>query len=263
MRLVFRALAALFAAAALAACDAGKPEPMAEARGALVFAAASLTDVMNAIGDQMAAAGKPRPRFSFAGSSALARQIESGAEADVFLSADEAWMDYLENKSLIEPGSRRTLLTNTLVLVAPSGAPFQLELTPGADLAAALNGGKLSLAEPDSVPAGRYAKEALESLGVWSGVQSSVVRAENVRAALRYVETGDAAAGVVYATDALAAGDKVVVVGTFPADSHTPVSYPAALLLGRAGGPGQDFLSFLNSTEAQEVFQAAGFGIVP
>lgn len=263
MRLVFRALAALFAVAALAGCDAGKPEPGTETKGALVFAAASLTDVMNTIGDRMAAAGKPVPRFSFAGSSALARQVESGVEADVFISADEEWMDYLANKSLIEPGSRRTLLTNTLVLAAPSGAPFQLDLKPGMDLAVALKGGKLSLAEPDSVPAGRYAKEALESLGAWSGVQSSVVRADNVRAALRYVETGDAAAGIVYATDALAAGDRVFVVGTFPQDSHTPVSYPAALLVGKAGGPGEEFLNFLNSEEARRVFQAAGFGVVP
>jgi molybdate transport system substrate-binding protein len=261
MKTVRRALSALCAVAMLVACGGGEPAPAAQgARPAVVFAAASLTDVLDEIGDLYAAAGHPEPRFSFAASSALARQVEQGAEADVILSADEDWMNYLAERNLIDPATRETLLTNTLVLVAPAGAPFQLTLEPGMDLAGALKDGRLSLADPASVPAGKYAREALEALGAWSAVETSVVRAENVRAALRFVETGDAAAGIVYGTDAQAAGASVVLVGTFPAGSHTPVSYPAALLAGRGDGPGRAFLDFLRSEQAQEVFQAAGFG---
>lgn len=263
MRHLLKAVAVAWLALALAACDANRPESGAAAaeQGAVVFAAASLTDVLNEIGDQMEAAGKPAPRFSFAGSSALAKQIEQGAVADVFFSADEEWMDYLASKNLIDTATRKSMLTNTLVLAAPSGAPFQLDLAPGMDLAGMLKGGKLALAQPDSVPAGKYAKEALEKLGVWGTVEGSVVRAENVRAALRFVETGDAAAGIVYGTDARAVGGKVVVVGTFPADSHTPVTYPVALLAGKAGGAGQAFLDYLATPAARGVFEAAGFGI--
>jgi len=253
-------LATLWAAVVLAACGPAQTESVGEARGPVVFAAASLTDVLREIGNIYEAAGHPAPRFSFAASSALARQIEQGAEADVFLSADEDWMDYLAERNLIDASTRRTLLTNTLVLAAPARAPFQLDVAPGMDLVGALKGGRLSLADPDSVPAGKYAREALEHLGVWASVEGNIVRAENVRAALRYVETGDAAAGIVYGTDARAAGDKVFVVGTFPEGSHTPITYPGALLTGKGAGPGKDFLDFLGSEQAGKVFAAAGFG---
>ncbi len=253
------------AATLIASCgptEAPKPAETAAPEAAVtVFAAASLTDVLKQIGTQFAAEGHPAPVFNFAASSELARQIEQGAGADVFISADEAWMDYVAGKSLIDPPSRKTLLTNTLVLVAPSDKPITIELTNGANLAAALKGGRLAMGNPDSVPAGKYGKEALEKLGAWAGVEKSVVRAENVRSALRFVETGEAAAGIVYGTDAKAAGAEVAVAGTFPADSHTPITYPAAIVAGKESGGAKAFLDFLSSPKAAETFQSAGFGL--
>jgi len=254
-------LAALAAALVLASCSDPVPQPPPEQVPPIVFAAASLTDVLRTVGDLYAAEGNPQPRFSFAGSSALAKQLEQGAEADIFISADEAWMDYSAERSLIDPASRLTLLTNELVLVAPPGAPITLDLASGMDLAGALKGGKLALADPNSVPAGKYAREALTHLGAWDAVASSVARAENVRSALRFVETGDAAAGIVYATDAAAAASAVQVVGIFPAGSHTPITYPAALLAGKTDGPGAAFLAFLASEPARTAFRVAGFGL--
>ena len=258
-------LAAMGAAAALiASCgpaETSKPSEVAAPEAAVtIFAASSLTDVMKQLGEQYAAEGHPAPVFNFAASSELARQIEQGAGADVFISADEAWMDYLADKTLIDAPSRKTLLTNTLVLIAPSDKPITIELKQGMDVAGALKGGKLSMANPDSVPAGKYGKEALEKLGAWSAVEKSVVRTENVRSALRFVETGEAAAGIVYATDAKAAGAAVAVAGTFPADSHTPITYPAAVMAGK-GGAATGFLDFLSSAKAAGVFEGAGFGL--
>lgn len=266
MMKALRRAAAGMAAAALASCgqaeapkSAGAPKPPEAA--ATVYAAASLTDVLKQIGDLYAAEGHPTPVFSFAASSELARQIEQGAAADVFVSADEAWMNYLAEKNLIDAGTRETLLTNMLVLVTPADKPITIELKDKVDLAAALKGGKLSMANPESVPAGKYGKEALEKLGAWSDVEKSVVRAENVRAALRFVDQGEAAAGIVYATDAKAAGPSVAVAGVFPADSHAPIKYPAAVLAGKGAGPGAGFLTFLKSDKAKDVFTAAGFGL--
>jgi molybdate transport system substrate-binding protein len=256
-------IAVLAAMLAVTACGDAKPTVAREERPVTVFAAASLTDVLEAIGDLYAADGHPVPRFNFAASSALARQMEQGAEADVFISADEDWMDYVADKSLIEPASRTLLLTNELVLVAPASAPFALAMADGMDLVGALKGGKLALADPNSVPAGKYAREALTHFGAWAAVESSVARAENVRAALRFVETGDAAAGIVYATDARAAGDALMAIGVFPPESHTPIVYPAALIAGRADGPGKAFLTFLGSEAAEAVFREAGFGLGP
>jgi molybdate transport system substrate-binding protein len=254
-------IAALAAPLLLASCSDPAPKPAADEASPIVFAAASLTDVLQTVGDLYAAEGHPEPRFSFAGSSALAKQLEQGAEADIFISADEAWMDYAAEKSLIDPATRVTLLTNELVLVAPAGAPIKLDLAKGMDLAGALGGGKLALADPGSVPAGKYAREALAHLGAWDAVASDVARAENVRSALRFVETGDAAAGVVYATDAAAAGGALQVVGVFPPESHTPITYPAALLAEKSDGPGTAFLDFLVSDVARKAFADAGFGL--
>lgn len=263
MKSLFRVAAAFGLAIALASCGESKPAaPAPQAETAVsVFAAASLTDVLHAVGDLYTAAGHPAPQFNFAASSALAKQIEQGGGADVFLSADEAWMDYVAEKTLIDPATRRTLLTNTLVLVAPASAPFSLQIGPGMDLTGAMKGGRLALADPDSVPAGKYAKEALEHFNVWPKVEPSIAKAENVRAALRFVETGEAAAGIVYTTDAKAAGDKVLIVGQFPADSHTPITYPAAVLAGKAEGPGKAFLDFLQTDAARKVFTDQGFGL--
>lgn len=261
MKSALRSLAMLAVAMVLTACGETRSAAPVTEQAVTVFAASSLTDVMHTVGDLYEAAGHPAPKFNFAASSALARQIEQGGEADVFLSADEAWMDYVADKQLIDIASRRTLLTNTLVLVAPAANPMSMTIAPGMDLAGALKGGKLALADPDSVPAGKYAKEALERSGAWAGVATSVARAENVRAALRFVETGDAAAGIVYATDAKAAGPSVLIVGTFPEDSHTPITYPAAMLAGKTAGPGKAFLEFLATDAARKTFQDAGFGL--
>jgi len=255
----------IVAAAVLASCGPAEAPKSAQTVApeavVTVFAASSLTDVMKQLGDQFAAEGHPAPVFNFAASSELARQIEQGAVADVYISADEAWMDYVADKSLIDQSSRKTLLTNTLVLVAPSDRPIAIELKVEMDLAGALKGGKLSMANPQSVPAGKYGKEALEKLGVWSAVEASVVRAENVRSALRFVEAGEAAAGIVYATDAKAAGNAVSVSGTFPADSHTPITYPVAVIAGKNAGGAKAFVDFLASQSASAVFEQAGFGV--
>ena len=254
-----------FAAMLIASCGPAEAPKVAEAgapeAAVTVFAASSLTDVMKQLGEQFAAEGHPAPVFNFAASSELARQIEQGAGADVFISADEAWMDYLADKSLIDAASRKTLLTNTLVLVAPGDKPIAIELKAGMDLVGALKGGKLSMANPDSVPAGKYGRQALEKLGAWAGIEASVVRAENVRSALRFVEAGEAAAGIVYATDAKAAGAAVTVSGTFPADSHTPITYPTAVIAGKNAGWADAFVTFLASDKAAAVFEQAGFGV--
>lgn len=226
-----------------------------------VFAAASLTDALQEAGDAYAALGHARPLFNFAASSTLARQIEQGARADLFFSADEDWMEYLAAHALIAPETRVSLLSNRLVLIAPADRVFALRLARGADLAAALRGGRLAIADPSSVPAGRYGQAALTHLSMWDSVASSVVRAENVRSALRFVELGEAAAGVVYATDARAAGDRVAVVDTFPADSHPPISYPMAVVAGRANAPARDFARFLQSDAADAIFERHGFSV--
>lgn len=261
MKSALRLLAAIGAALLLGACGDDKPAASTAEQAVTVFAASSLSDVMHTVGGLYEAAGHPAPKFNFAASSALAHQIEQGGQADLFFSADEAWMDYVAGKQLIDITTRHALLTNTMVLVAPVANPIAVTIAPQMDLAGALKGGKLALGDPDSVPAGRYAKEALEHYAAWAGVEASVARAENVRAALRFVETGDAAAGIVYATDAKAAGPSVLIVGTFPEDSHTPITYPAALLTGKEAGPGKAFLDFLATDGVKKAFLEAGFGL--
>jgi molybdate transport system substrate-binding protein len=261
MKFALRSLVMVGIALVLTACGENKPAAPVVEQPVTVFAASSLTDVMHTVGGLYEAAGHPAPKFNFAASSALAHQIEQGGQADLFLSADEAWMDYVVGKQLVDITTRRALLTNTLVLVSPATKPLTLTLAPGLDLAGALKGGKLALGDPDSVPAGKYAKEALEYFSAWASIEASVARAENVRAALRFVETGDAAAGIVYATDAKAVGPSVLIVGTFPEDSHTPITYPAALLTGKAAGPGKAFLDFLATDGAKKAFLEAGFGV--
>ncbi|HPU15690.1 MAG TPA: molybdate ABC transporter substrate-binding protein [Polymorphobacter sp.] len=248
--------------AVLAAPLAAQPSARKSARGPLVLAAASLQESLTAAADAWAAQGNPRPVLSFAASSVLARQIDAGAPADMFISADEQWMDFLEGKKRIVPGTRTGFLTNTLVLVAPSARPFKLAMTPGFALAAALGSGRLAMADPDSVPAGKYGKAALTNLGVWRDVESKVVRAENVRAALLLVARDEAAAGIVYATDARAATD-VVVVGRFPATSHAPITYPLALLASSRHRDTARFRSFLLSPAGKAIFARYGFGTGP
>ncbi|MBI1362191.1 MAG: molybdate ABC transporter substrate-binding protein [Alphaproteobacteria bacterium] len=257
LRLVVCAVLATLAGLAGAAAAVAQEKPVR------VYAASSLTDALNQIGDLYAKHGHPRPVIVYAASSTLARQIEQGAPADVFISADEAWMDYLETRKLIDPATRASTLANQLALVAPADRPFALAIGKDMDLKGALKGGKLAMGDPDSVPAGKYGKAALETLGIWPGIASSVVRAENVRAALLFVERGEAAAGVVYLTDRIIAKDKVALVGVFPAESHPPISYPSAAVSGGDRPAASSFLAFLDSPEARAVFTRLGFRIQP
>ncbi len=225
-----------------------------------IFAAASLTEALSDVGKAYAGAGHDAPVFSFAASSALARQIENGAPAALFVSADEEWMDYLAARKLIDPASRVSVLGNSLVLVIPKGDTLGVAIGPGFDLAGALKGRKLSLADPTGVPAGRYAQAALTSLGVWKSVEALVVRADNVRGALTFVERKEAAAGIVYATDA-ALTDKVEVAGTFPAASHPPISYPLAVIARNDSAEARAFRDFLLGEPAKAIYRKYGFAV--
>jgi molybdate transport system substrate-binding protein len=230
----------------------------AQSAAPVVLAAASLQEALGEAADAWARQRHPRPVLSFAGSSALARQIEAGAPADLFISADEAWMDRLDQRSLLAPGSRRIIAGNRLVLIAPSDSPVKLRIAKGFPLARALGSGRLAMADPAAVPAGRYGRAALEALGVWAAVEPRVVRSENVRAALALVERGEAPLGIVYATDA-AASRKVRVVGVFPASSHPPIRYPAARLKTAKAKDAPAFLAFLGSRQARVIFARHGF----
>jgi molybdate transport system substrate-binding protein len=233
------------------------------AEGPLVFAAASLTDAMKALGEAWQARGHPLPRFSFAASSALARQVEQGAPADLFASADEPWMDYVQSRGLIVDASRSSPLANTLVLVAPvdSRMPPQ-QLGRGTDLLALAGAdARIAAGDPSNVPVGRYAQAALTWMGQWHHVSPRLVRADNVRSALLLVERGEAPLGIVYATDA-AASRGVKVVGTFPADSHPPVTYPFALARrGEANAEARAFLAFATGPDAAAIYRRFGFGL--
>ena len=237
--------------------------PMAAPRAqeaVTVFAAASLTDALRDLGAQWAARGNPAPRFSFAASSALARQIEQGAPADLFMSADEPWANYLQERNLLVNATRSSPLGNALVLIAPANAARPVALARGTDLAALLGPqGRLATGDPAHVPAGRYAQAALSWMGQWPAIAPRLARAENVRAALLLVERGEAPFGIVYATDA-AASAGVRVVGTFPAESHEPITYPFALTR-RAEGNAQAraLLAFVTGAEAAPTWQRFGF----
>jgi molybdate transport system substrate-binding protein len=222
-----------------------------------VFAAASLTDALNEIGKAYEAKTGNHVVFSFAASSTLARQIESSAGADMFLSADLDWMDYLDKKALLKPGTRKTLLGNHLVLIAPSGLKVKVKIVPHFDLAGALGNSRLAIADPASVPAGKYGKTALTNLGMWDGVKNKLAIAENVRAALAYVARGETTLGIVYNTDAKIE-PQVHVVGVFPDNSHKPILYPVALTKD-AKPAAADFETYLESPAAKAVFQKDGF----
>jgi molybdate transport system substrate-binding protein len=227
----------------------------------VVFAAASLQNAFEAIGRRYRQQGGAAVRHSFASSGVLARQIEQGAPAAVFASADEQWMDYLAQRKLLAAGTRKRLLGNRLVLVVPAGNPVSVELAPGFDFAKLLGpDGRWATGDPGSVPVGRYAQDALTKLGAWDFAQTRLVRAENVRVALAFVERGEARAGVVYQTDA-AVSSKVRVAGVFPADSHAPVAYPVAAIAKNDSPAGRAFLRFLEGADAREIFVRHGFAV--
>ncbi len=239
------------------ACSPSSGEKQ-DGKGPVVLAAASLQDALEAVAEQWTGQGHPSPVLSFAATSALARQIESGAPADLFISADEKWMDEVEAKGLIEAGSRADMLGNSLVLVAPAKSDVQITVAEGFPLAIALGTGRLAMADPDAVPAGRYGKEALIKLGVWDAVAGKVAPAENVRAALALVGRGEAPLGIVYATDAKA-DPKVRLVASFPEASHTPIRYPVAVLKSARDEDAEAFRAYLSTEEAGEIFRRYGF----
>ena len=230
----------------------------AQQRGPLLLAAASMQEAMTAAADAWAARGHPRPVLSFAGSSALARQIRAGAPADLFVSADEDWMDDVEKAGLVMRGTRANLAGNRLVLVRPANARLSLRIGRNMPIARALGDGRLAMANPDSVPAGKYGKAALTALGVWPSLAPKVARADNVRAALALVERGATPLGIVYATDARA-GKGVAIVGAFPESSHAPIRYPLARLTASRHRDAEGFRRFLLSSTGRSILKRYGF----
>jgi molybdate transport system substrate-binding protein len=242
----------------LSACLFGLQSLAAESEKAItVFAAASLTNALQDLGDAFTKDTSIPVRFSFAASSALARQIENGSRADMFFSADLEWMDYLQARNLIQTATRHEVLGNQLVLIAPLDSKVSLKIAPHFALAAAVGKSHLATGDPDSVPVGRYAHEALANLGVWDEIAPRLVRADSVRSALAFVDRGEAALGIVYATDALI--DKNVrVVAMFPADSHMPIIYPVALTNG-ARADAAKFLDYIRGPAGDLAFRHYGF----
>jgi len=238
---------------------------VAQDRPPVVLAAASLQESLNKAADGWAAKGHARPVLSFAASSALARQIVNGAPADLFISADEEWMDYVAKApghpgGWLKPGTRVTFLTNRLALIAPAASPVRLTIAPGFPLAAALGpSGRLATGQVGAVPVGQYAKEALINLRVWPSVEGRIAGADSVRSALALVARGEAPLGIVYATDA-AVEPRVRTVALFPAQVHAPINYPLATLATSTSREAEGFRRFLLSGEGRAIFVRYGFG---
>jgi len=260
-RLLVATACLIFGAAAHATPEAAQTPaaatPSSDKTAIIVFGAASLTNALQDLGDGFTRETAIPVKFSFAASSALARQIESGAPADVFFSADVDWMDYLQAHNLIQKGTRHDVLGNRLVLIASAASLLQLNIAPHFRLAEALGKGRLATGDPDSVPVGRYAEAALKNLGVWDAVADRLVRADNVRSALTFVDRGEAPLGIVYETDALV--DKNVrVVDAFPDDSHAPIVYPVALT-SAAKPSAIRFIDYVRGPAGDLVFKSYGF----
>lgn len=234
----------------------------AAADDVVVFAAASLKNAIDVVAADFQRDDAAKVRVSYGASSALAKQLENGAPADVFISADRDWMDWAEGRGLIKPETRKDLLGNRLVLVAPAAHAIGVNIEPGFPLVSMLGDGRLAVADPDSVPAGKYAKAALETLGVWASVKDRLAPAENVRAALFFVARAEAPLGIVYATDA-AAEAQVKIVGVFPDDTHPPIVYPIVLTAASTSPEARRFLDFLASPAAKPVFETQGFRVLP
>jgi molybdate transport system substrate-binding protein len=237
------------------------PVRTAQADNVVVFAAASLKNALDEAAHASEQQGGVPVKISYAASSQLAKQIESAAPADIFISADLAWMDYVQKSNLIQPATRKDLLGNRLVLVAPAGSGVKSDIKPGFDLVGMLKGGRLAMADPASVPAGKYGKAALEKLGVWDSIAPHVAGAENVRAALLYVDRKETPLGIVYATDAASDPD-VEVAGVFPENTHPPIIYPIALTAASHNPDAAKFLAFLESPAARPAFEKQGFTVL-
>lgn len=249
---LLRWIAAVLAASMIASA--------AQAAPVTVFAAASLKNALDEVGAGYAKTGGDA-RFSYAASSAIARQIEQGAPADIYVSADSDWMNYLADRKLIVASSRKDLLTNNLALIAPADSKVALKIGKGMPLAKALGDGRLAVAGPD-VPAGKYAKASLGALGVWGSVSGKLAQAENVRMALQYVARGESPLGIVYDTDAKVE-PKVRIVGLFPPGTHPKIVYPVALVAGSKNPDAAKFLAFLSGPQAAAVFRKYGFTVLP
>jgi molybdate transport system substrate-binding protein len=228
----------------------------------VVFAAASTTNAVTEIGKLYGDRNLGRVTPSFASSSTLAKQIARGAPADVYLSANKNWMDFLEARNLIDKGSRRDLLGNRIVLIAPLSSTLKaIDVAPGFSLLRFVGkGGRLSIGDPEHVPAGMYGKQALQNLGAWRAVEDHLAPMKDVRAALVLVERGETSLGLVYATDA-AISKKVRVVGTFPTDSHAPIVYPVAAVAGGKADAAEGFIDFLRSPQSRAIFEKYGFDV--
>lgn len=251
-----RIFTSAIAALALVASSA-----LAQAEAVNVFAAASLKNALDEVSAAWKAEAGKETRNTYAASSALAKQVEGGAPADVFISADVDWLKYLSDKNLTVKDSEVQLLGNTLVLVAPADSEASVKIAPGFDIAGLVGDGKLAVCDVKAVPAGKYGKAALEKLGVWDKVEAKIAQAENVRAALKLVATGEAPAGIVYQTDANAE-PKVKVLDTFPDGTHPKIIYPAAVLTASKNADAGAFVTYLKSPKATEIFQKAGFKIL-
>jgi len=234
----------------------------AQPRQLVIFAAASLKTALDDVAASWSmASNRPAPKISYAASSALAKQLEQGAPADLFLPADLDWMDYVAGKGLIRADSRVTLLANRIALIAPSDSTAAVTLAPGVDLTAALGQGRLAMANIESVPAGKYGKAALETLNGWDKVKHKVAQADNVRAALLLVARAEAPLGIVYTTDA-AADPKVRVLATFPEASHPPILYPVAVTKDSTHPDAQGFLTHLRGAASRAAFEKHGFSVL-
>ena len=233
----------------------------AQSSDLVVFAAASLKNALDDINAQWKKETGKEARISYGASSALAKQIENGAPAQMFISADIPWMDYVEKKNLIKADTRSNLLGNRIVLIAPAGKAKTIDIKPGFDLAKIVGDGRLAMANVDAVPAGKYGKAALEKLGAWDSVSTKVAQADNVRAALLLVSRGEAPAGIVYQTDA-AADPKVKIIGTFPENTHPPIIYPIALTASATSPDAAAFLAYIRSAKAKPLFEAQGFSVI-
>jgi molybdate transport system substrate-binding protein len=249
---LLRWIAAVFAASLMASA--------AHAAPVTVFAAASLKNALDEVGAQYAKTGGDA-RFSYAASSAIARQIEQGAPADIYVSADSDWMNYLADRKLIVASSRTDLLTNNLALIAPADSKVALKIGKGMPLAKALGDGRLAVAGPD-VPAGKYAKASLSALGVWDSVSGNLAQAENVRMALQYVARGESPLGIVYDTDAKVE-PKVRIVGLFPAGTHPKIVYPVAVVAASKNPDAAKFMAYLSGPQAGAIFRKYGFTVLP
>lgn len=256
-------LAALGLIAIVAAAAPLPARAQAQVQGGdvVVFAAASLKNALDAVNAQWQKETGKKAVVSYAASPALAKQIEQGAPAQMFISADLDWMDYLAGKNLIKADTRSNLLGNRIVLIAPKDKAQPVEIKAGFDLAKILGDGRLSMANIEAVPAGKYGKAALEKLGVWQSVSNRIAQAENVRAALLLVSRGEAPAGIVYQTDA-AADPSVKIIGTFPESSHPPIIYPVALTATATHPDAAAFLAYMKSAKAKPLFEAQGFSVL-